>query len=218
MTIYQQELLRQLPKLNCTGQMDDESGMLHISLNGIPLCRAAKSAELYWSQEKLITEEQKDALNAVHKAAQSVREYVSLYEAAPPLGVTDLPAYRRLAEYGDIVLGAMYSEQHGFMFSTWQQDKENAYVARGDYSPDYEYAKESFITRSMLVDKNRLFTLEEAESLYRCIDYVRENCETLTYDQERQLKGLSEKMAYGYPQLEENSPSFEQDDTPQLNM
>lgn len=78
MTIYQQELLRQLPKLNCTGKTDDESGMLHISLNGIPLCRAAKSAELYWSQEKLITEEQKDALNAVHKAAQSVRKYASL--------------------------------------------------------------------------------------------------------------------------------------------
>lgn len=40
----------------------------------------------------------------------------------------------------------------------------------------------------------------------------------LTYDQEQQLKGLEEKLTYGYPQLEDNPPSFEQDDSSQLNM
>lgn len=218
MTIYQKELLKQLPKFNCTGQIDDISGMLHISLNCIPLCDAGQKNNLHWTQEKLITEEQKATVDAISNAAASIREYVSLYESAPPLGVESLPEYRRLAEYGDVVLGAMYSDQHGFMFSTWRQDKEKTYVTQGDYSSDYEYAKKSFVTRSGLTDENRLFTPEEAENLYRCIDYVRENCETLTYKQEQQLKDLTEKLTFGYPQLEDDPPSFEQDDIPQLNM
>lgn len=218
MTIYQKELLRKLPGLNCTGEFDKETGILHIFKDGVPICRAAKWIELHWNQDKQICDSYKETLDALSSTAHSIRKYVSLYETAPSLGIDDLPEYRRISEYDDVVLGAMYSEQHGFMFSTWRQDKEKKYVAHGDYSPDYEYAKESFITRSGLIDKNRLFTPEEAENLYRCLGYVRENCETLTYDQEQQLKSLAEKLTRGYPQLEDGLPSFEQDSSPQLNM
>lgn len=220
MTIYQQELLRQLPKLNCTGQADGENGMLHISANGIPLCCAGKKADMQWDQDKLITQERMATVNTLCDTAMTIREYVSLYESSPPLGVDTLPEYRRLAEYGDVVLGAMYSEKYGFMFSTWRQSKDRNYVTQGDYSRDYEYAKESFAVRSGLTDKNRLLTLEETENIYRCIDYVRENCETLTCDQEQQLKDLAKKLISGYPQLEDDPPSFafEQDDSPQFNM
>lgn len=218
MTIYQKELLIQLPKLNCAGEFDDETGILHISQEGVPICRAAKLIELYWNQDKQIVDNYRTTLDSLSYAAHSIRKYVSLYESSPSLGVADLPEYRKLAEYDDIVLGAMYSEQHGFMFSTWRQDKEKKYVSYGDYSPDYEYAKESFITRSGLINKYRLFTPEEAEKLYRCIEYVRENCETLSYKEEQQLKTLSEKLSNGYPLLEENPPSFEQDTSQQLNM
>lgn len=218
MTIYQKELLKKLPGLNCTGEFDTESGILHISQDGVPICRAAKWIELYWNQDKQIADSHKETLNVLSSTAHSIRKYVSLYESAPSLGIDDLPEYRSISEYGDVVLGAMYSEQHGFMFSTWRQDKEKKYVSHGDYSPDYEYAKESFITRSGLIDKNRLFTPEEAADIYRCIDYVRENCETLTYDKEQQLKSLAEKLTRGYPQLEDGLPSFEQDSSPQLNM
>ena len=218
MTIYQKELLRKLPGINCTGKFDKENGILHISQDGVPICRAAKWIELYWNQDKRIADSHKETLNALSSTAHSIRKYVSLYKSAPSLGIDDLPGYRRLSEYGDVVLGAMYSEQCGFMFSTWRQDKEKKYVVNGDYTTDYEYAKESFISRSGLVNRDRLFTLEEAENLYRCIGYVRENCETLTYEQEQQLKALSEKLINGYPQLEDNPPFFEQDDSPQLNM
>lgn len=218
MTIYQKELLKKLPELNCTGEFDKESGILHISQDGVPICRAAKWIELYWNQDKQIADSHKETLDALSSTAHSIRKYVSLYESAPSLGIDDLPEYRRISEYDDVVLGAMYSEQQGFMFSTWRQNKEKKYVAHGDYSPDYEYAKESFITRSGLIDKNRLFTPEEAENLYRCLGYVRENCETLTYDQEQQLKSLAEKLTRGYPQFEDGLPSFEQDSSPQLNM
>ena len=184
MTIYQKELLHRLPALNCTGKYDEKSGILHISQDGVPICRAAKQIELYWNQDKQIANSHKETLNALSSTAHSIRKYVSLYESAPPLGIDDLPEYRRISEYDDVVLGAMYSEQYGFMFSTWRQDKEKKYVVNGDYTTDYEYAKESFITRSGLIDKNRLFSPEEAADLYRCVGYVRENCETLTYEEE----------------------------------
>lgn len=218
MTIYQKELLRKLPGLNCTGEFDKESGILHISQDGVPICRAAKWIELYWNQDKQIADSHKETLDALSSTAHSIRKYVSLYESAPSLGIDNLPEYRRISEYDEVVFGAMYSEQHGFMFSTWRQNKEKKYVAHGDYSPDYDYAKESFIIRSGLIDKNRLFTPEEAENLYRCLGYVRENCETLTYDQEQHLKSLAEKLMRGYPQLEDGLPSFEQDSSTQLNM
>lgn len=37
--IYQKELLRQLPGLNCTGEFDKENGILHIFKDGLPICR-----------------------------------------------------------------------------------------------------------------------------------------------------------------------------------
>lgn len=114
MTIYQQELLRQLPQLNCTGQVDNENGMLYISTNDIPLCIVGKKNELYWNQDKQVTEDYRFVLDSIGDTAQSIREYVSLYESSPPLGVDSLPEYRKLTEYSDVVLGAMYSEQHWF--------------------------------------------------------------------------------------------------------
>lgn len=218
MTIYQKELLRQLSKLNCTGEFDEETGMLRISSDGNLLCIAGKKGDLYWDQDKLITEKCKIAIDEICNAAHFIREYVCFYETALQLGVDSLPEYRRLAEYGNFVLGAMYSEQYGFMFSTWQRSSDKKYVAHGDYSSDFEYAKESFISRSGLINKNRVFTPEESKNLYRCLDYVRGNCETLTYDQEQQLKDLMEKLTCGYPQYKNDPPSFEQNNAPQLNM
>ncbi len=218
MTIYQKELLRKLPQLGCTGELDKESGVLHISVDGRPMCLAGKKAELYWNQDKAFLQEYEAAMDALLHAAKSIREYAALYEAAPPLGVESLPEYRRLTECGDVVLGAMYSEPHGFMFATWRQGKEKTDVTQGDYTPDYEYAKKSFVVRSRLTDENRLFTPEEAENLYRCIAYTQDNCETLTCEQEQQLKALAEKLSYGYPQLEDSLPTFEQEDVPQLTI
>lgn len=218
MTIYQKELLRQLSNLGCAGYEDDQSGMLNITMDGLPLCIAGKKGDLYWDKENVVLPERRKAVDALCKAADLVREYVSLYEVSPQMKPESVPEYRQLAEYGSIVLGAMYSETHGFMFSTWTQYNGGKTIEHGDYSPSYEYAKESFATRAKLIDKYRLFSETEAENLYRCIDYALENCESLTYEQEEQLKDLKEKLTFGYPKLENEPPSFDQDEAPQLNM
>ena len=72
--------------------------------------------------------------------------------------------------------------------------------------------------RSGLISEHRLFTEKESADLYRCVDFAIANCETLTYEQERQLDNLREKLTDGYPSLEAESPTFEQTADPQQNM
>ena len=88
----------------------------------------------------------------------------------------------------------------------------------GDYSPSYEYAKEAFAVRSGIIGECRLFSEKESADLYRCVDFAKANGETLTYEQERQLDKLQEKLTDGYPSLEIEPPTFEQTAAPQQNM
>ena len=39
MSIYQEEMMRKLPELGCTGTLDEATGMLSIRQNGISLCQ-----------------------------------------------------------------------------------------------------------------------------------------------------------------------------------
>ena len=147
-----------------------------------------------------------------------MQEYVGLYEHAPQMKAADVSEYRQLASFGDTVLAATYSEKNGFMFCTWKQNADGDSVFWGDYSPNYEYVKEAFAVRSGLVNKHRLFSENESAYLCRCVDFTKGNYETLTYEQERQLDKLQEKLTDGYPSLEAEPPTFEQESAPQQNM
>ena len=72
--------------------------------------------------------------------------------------------------------------------------------------------------RSGLVNKYRLFSENESVDLCRCVDFAKANCETLTYEQERQLDKLQEKLTDAYPSLEAEPPTFEQESALQQNM
>ena len=106
----------------------------------------------------------------------------------------DVQNYRKLSEYGDVVFAGMYSQKHGFMFCSWRQSDGGKYVAHGNYSPDYLVSKENYAVRAGLVDNNKLFTKEEAEELFKCAAFARDNCESLTYEQDRGLMELMEKL------------------------
>ena len=72
--------------------------------------------------------------------------------------------------------------------------------------------------RSGLIPESRLFSEQETANLCRCVDFTKGNCETLTYEHERQLDKLQEKLTDGYPSLEAEPPTFEQESAPQQNM
>lgn len=218
MTLYQEELLRRLPMLNCTGYYGYRDGLLHIFHENLPLCSQTAEGFLRFFHDQLEAFIQTDVFNKVQEEARNIREYVSLYEAAPQMDADGVREYRKLAEYGNIVLAGRYSKDHGFMFTTWEQDKARHFVSSGDYSQNYAYVKESFVRRSALLSQERLFLPEEAKNLYRCVDFTRKNCDTLTFEQSKALEELAEKLSIGYPEIEENPPSFETEEPSQQNL
>lgn len=218
MTIYQAELFRRLPQLECTGYYGYQDGLLHIFHGDAPFCRQTSEGFLRFYEDQFEALSQTELYDQIRQEAREIREYVGLYEAAPQMEADGVQDYRKLAEYGNVVLAGKYSEHHGFMFTTWDQDKKRCYVSGGDYSPDYEYAKESFVRRSGLIQEQRLFQPKEAENLYRCVDYARNNCASLTFEQSKALDALAEKLSFGYPEIEKNPPTFEPEDGPQLNL
>ena len=191
---------------------------LAVSSDGMPLCRVKYNGNCIVNDNPYLSEEYIGKIAEVQNELLTVKEYISLYEHAPQMKAADVSDYRQLASFGDTVLAATYSEKNGFMFCTWKQNADGDSVFWGDYSPNYEYVKEAFAVRSGLVNKHRLFSENESADLCRCVDFAKANCETLTYEQERQLDKLQEKLTDGYPSLEAEPPTFEQVSPPQQNM
>lgn len=130
---YQEELLRRLPQLDCTGYYGYRDGLLHIFHGDAPFCRQTPEGFLRFYEDQFEALSQTELYDKIHQEVRAIREYVSLYEAAPQMEAEGVHDYRKLAEYGNIVLAGTYSENHGFMFTTWDQDKERGYVSGGDY-------------------------------------------------------------------------------------
>ena len=218
MTIYQEEMQRKAHRFGYSTQYNEEAERMAVLHDGQQLAEVSPEGFLYYKTAEITGDDNRAVLAQLRDEVPLVREYAGLYEASPPMKANGVQEYRQIAEYGDIVFGAMCSPKHGFMFSSWSQSRDKMSVVNGDYSPDYLYSKEAFAVRAKMVDKNRLFTGKEAENLYRCVDFAMGNCETLTYEQEQQLKDLMKKLTCGYPQLEDHPPSFEPSDAQQLNM
>ena len=214
--MLQKELAKRL-RSRFETEIDDE-GWLMVSSGKMPLCRVKYNGSWIVNDNPYLSDEYLGKIAGVQNELLTVREYISLYEHAPQMKAADASEYRQLVSFGHTVLAAKYSEHYGFKFVTWKQTADSRAVFRGDYSPSYEYAKESFAVRSGLIPKCRLFTEQEAADIYRCVDFTKCSCETLTYDQERQLDRLEEKLVDGYPSLEANPPAFEHSTEPQQNM
>lgn len=196
----------------------DGDGWLAVSSDGMPLCRVKYNGNCIVNDNPYLSEEYLGKIAEVQNELLTIKEYIGLYEHAPQMKAAEVLEYRQLASFGDTVLAATYSEKNGFMFCTWKQNADGDSVFWGDYSPNYEYVKEAFAVRSGLVSKDRLFSENESAYLCRCVDFTKGNCETLTYEQERQLDKLQEKLTDGYPSLEIEPPTFEQASAPQQNM
>ena len=214
--MLQKELIKRL-KGKYETKMDDK-GWLNVFSDGIPLCRVKYNGNCIINDDENLSDEYREKIADIQDEVLTVREYIGRYERAPQMKAEGVTEYKQLASFGDTVLAATYSENNGFMFVTWRQSNDGSSVCWGDYTTNYECAKETFAMRSGLVSKDRLFSENESADLCRCVDFAKGNCETLTYEQEQQLDNLREKLTDGYPSLEAESPTFEQELTPQQNM
>ena len=143
----------------------DGNEWLEVSSDGIPLCRIKYNGQFLSNADQNLSDEYRSKIADIQDEISTVREYVGLYEHAPQMKAADVSDYRQLAAFGDTVLAATYSEKNGFMFCTWKQNADGDSVFWGDYSPNYEYVKETFAVRSGLVNKHRLFSEKESADL-----------------------------------------------------
>ncbi len=218
MTIYQEEMQRKAQHYGCITDYDEADQLLLISHKGVHLTAINPEGFMFYNSKDLTDPESREVFSHLVDDAETVREYVGLYESAPQMKPKDVQNYRKLSEYGDVVFAGMYSQKHGFMFCSWRQSDGGRYLAHGDYSPDYPSSKENFAVRAGLIDNSKLFTKEEAEELFKCAAFARDNCESLTYEQDRGLMELMEKLQTAYPHLKEKPPSFDDGENPILNM
>ncbi len=216
MTIYQEEMQRRADKRDCYCYPHEISGDLQICYKGRRIAEVAPKGNLLYPKPS--DEATKALIDQLCEDAKLVREYVGIYESASPMACADVPEYHKFSEFGTTVLAGMYSPRHGFMFCTWSQGDNGRYLAHGHYTPDYESAKEDYATRANLVSHDRLFNLEQSSDLYKCISYARDYCDTITFEKDRDLMALQDKLMDAYPQLEDNPPSFDDSEAPQMNM
>ena len=167
--MLQKELAKRL-KARYDTKMDG-NGWLEVSSDGMPLCRVKYNGNCIVNDNPYLSEEYLGKIAEVQNELLTVKEYVGLYEYAPQMKAADVSDYRQLAAFGDTVLAAKHSENHGFEFVTWKQNADGRAVFWGDYSPNYEYAKEAFAVRSGLVSKHRLSSENESADIYRCVDF-----------------------------------------------
>ena len=218
MTIYQEEMQRKALRYGCITTYDEESQLLNISHKGVDLASITSNGFMHYKNQDLTDPETRDVFVRLLDEVDTVREYVGLYVSAPQMQPKDVQNYRKFSEYGDVVFAGMYSEKHGFMFCSWRQSDGGKYLAHGDYSPDYLSSKENYAVRAGLIVKDEIFTQAEAEELFKCAAFARDNCDSLTYEQDRGLMELMEKLQDAYPSLKENPPTFDDGETPILNM
>ena len=160
------------------------------------LCRVSGKGSVLYRQECVDVPGAQDALRAVIDTVKMTSEYMAILETAPRLKASGLTGdYRVLADFGDAML-AGHPTERGVQFVTWEWDFNRAGVHHGHYfQDDYDAAKRDFTVRGGLVQKGALFEPEQLAEIYRALAFVREQDESLSFGQDRELEELMDQIS-----------------------
>lgn len=109
MTIYQEEMQRKAQHYGCITDYDEADQLLLISHKGVHLTAINPEGFMFYNSKDLTDPESREVFSHLVDDAETVREYVGLYESAPQMKPKDVQNYRKLSEYGDVVFAGMYS-------------------------------------------------------------------------------------------------------------
>ena len=129
MTIYQEEMQRKAQRYGCITDYDEADQLLLISHKGVHLTAINPEGFMFYNSKELTDPQSREVFSHLVDDAETVREYVGLYESSPQMKPKDVQNYRKFAEYGDVVFAGMYSPKHGFMFCSWRQSDGGSYLA-----------------------------------------------------------------------------------------
>lgn len=207
-SIFQKEIMRRLSEEGYNFSF--ENGKFSVKLNCGDVIKIRKNDVLHSSGN--FTDDGKEAFYALYHLNREVLDYCTAYEKSSELKADGLSEkYRCLAEFNGTVLAAKYNEEYGFEFVTWDRTFDGKAVCQGNYYTDYAAAKENFAVRSGLVDKDKMFSTEELESIRKCINFTAMYNDDLNFDDCDFLKKISEKIS-------ENIPDRQQNEAPEISM
>ena len=198
MTIYQDELKRRLKENGYGAVYDEQTETLKFYHNGIFLGEQSKNGALHYDGDIYKLQNCGYLTKEISTLAAEINQCVVLYEKGEPMKPDAVSNYRKFLEHGDTVLAGAYNKESGFKFATWNQNADGTYLVYGHYMDSYEKAKEDFAIRAGLINKNKVFTADQAELIFKSINYTRDNCEHITYQQDEDLEGIAEKLLCGY--------------------
>ena len=160
------------------------------------LCRISGKGSVLYRQECVDSVRAQDALQSVIDTAKTTSEYMTILETATLLKAGGLTGdYRVLADFSSAVL-AGHPTERGVQFVTWEWDFDREGVHHGHYfQDDYDAAKRDFTVRGGLVQKGALFEPEQLAEIYRALAFVREQDESLSFGQDRELAELMEQVS-----------------------
>ena len=199
-SIFQKEIARRLSEEGYNFSF--ENGEFSVKLNCGDVIIIRKDDVLHSSGN--FTDDGKEAFYALYHLNREVLDYCTAYEKAEPLIADGLSEkYHCLAEFGGTVLAAKHTE-YGFEFVTWDRTYDGKAVCQGNYFEDYDAAKENFATRSGLIDKDKLFGMEELERIGKCVDFTMRHNGDLNFDDCECLKKLNEKISESFPEQQQS--------------
>ena len=148
----------------------------------------------------------KTVVDKLHKKIQpivcDVDEYLRAMDNGTELKARDFDMpYLKLAEYNGVVLAGTEHSNGSFEYATWSNKNNSLY--HGNYTTDYRGAREDFVTRSGLMNRNLLFNKNEMVEIYRCIEDTLNNEYEMTDKQRDMLEDIQTRIKQDVPGFDE---------------
>lgn len=175
-----------------------DSKLLLIAFKGgDEICRFEKTGAMRFWRDSPFVEERKE----LHSLLLDLKERNDLYLNAKPLDCEGVRDFRLISEFGNHLLAAKQSKDNEIRFVTWQYDYDRTGVTLGHYyETNYQGALKDFTVRSGLVDENQLFSVDEMAVLYASCVFRGRHDDDLTFDSEKELQAVIEKLESNLPQ------------------
>ena len=107
MTIYQEEMQRKAQHYGCLTDYAEADQLLLISYKGAHLTAINPEGFMFYNSKDISDPDTREVFLHLVDDAETVREYVGLYERSPHMKPKDVQNYRKLSEYGDVVFAGI---------------------------------------------------------------------------------------------------------------
>lgn len=147
--------------------------------------------------------------NEIKPMSDRINEIIAAWDKAPYIPIENISNFRILSEYNNIVLAARNDSEeglnHGFQFVTWKYTHDRTALEHGNYTTDYETAKEDFSSRSGLINRYKMFSETELKLIHQGLVFLGANFSNLTAEQMTNVGKLIEKVEMIVPAIQQRS-------------